>query len=150
MTEIELLINEIDRGPQDDMTPGQRTALHIAWAPFDVSYRDQVTIRHGYISHAARQARLMFYTHVAGRRIRTSDELTSGEAMRLRRWLTGEHPSPGIATSEDVKNQRHEDRVYEVVEWLTVPSRKLIVGRRAAHARHTAAGERAAQRVLGR
>ncbi len=141
-TEIRLLQNEVDRGPQDKLTPGLRASLHIAWAPYNEAWRNAVAISKGYVTYAAREARLMFYSYATGRDIATSDDLTAGEAQRIRRWLYGDHPGPGIHTPDGVREERAQDRIIEVVEWLATPDNKTITGSRAQAARSRARMDR--------
>ena len=141
-SEIVMLQNEIDRGDQTELRPGMRSSLHIAWSPYNEAWRGKVAISRGYISYAEREARRMFYSYIAGRDITTSDDLTSGEALRLMRWLMGDHPAPGIATDPRMREQRKLMRIEEVTEWLASKDNKALTGARAQSARSRAKMER--------
>jgi len=128
-TEMELLKSEIQQGR--DETPARQStivALNIAWSPYNDQFMNKVNIVHGYRIDAGRAARLLFLSEVVGRSLNSSKELSQGEAVRILRWLSGEHPSPQVRVSDSEREGRRSQRLLEVTWFLTLPENKLKAG----------------------
>ena len=120
-TEIRMLQNEVDRGPAGPAAAGMVLSLNIAWAPFNEKYRKVTNIKHGYKTYVERAGRLAVLSHVVGRGLGSSADLTQGEAQRILRWLGGHHPGPNVNVGEEERERCKALREVEVVAWMTSP-----------------------------
>jgi len=119
MSEIELLQREVDRGNGGPASAEIVQSLNISWGPYQAAYKARFQVQRGYGKYVDRAARLLFLSHVVGRILDSSKELTQGEALRAQRWLNGYHPSPSVNGDGDQRDWRGK-RIVEAVDWLAV------------------------------
>jgi hypothetical protein len=116
---IELSTAYTDKGKASHRaTSGDLLRIRQAIAslmPFHMDYPDKAA--------CIRQARIAFVSYLLERSIRTTAEMSRGEAWRIAAWLDGRHPF--TYTPEDDQEEARLKRQEEVARWLTANEKRI-------------------------
>lgn len=116
MSEISVLRLEVDRGDYSAADPSMLRAIGGAWDSLFDRYARTVDIVKGFKTYLRRASKLAFLGYVVDRPLGSTKELSQGEAIRILRWLIGQHPSPRVSGDQSMAVM--ERRRQEVIAWL--------------------------------